>query len=291
MKLGALVALAALACACGDANDGAGLQRRLHDSARGPAATKDPSSDEVDTTTPPASSPTPEAPPPEEAKPTPEPDADADGVPDARDCEPQNAAVVGTRLIDDALAVDAAIFAPATGFPASWAYATEAYRQERLVNGADATLFKKNTLLADVDITAGSTSTEITSTISPRLRQMFVLVGARTEGDVFTAYRCGAEVVQGMSPEQQTSVVKLTGKPDAIVTTPIQRTAHNVLLETEFSIRAQVKGGKITCTVSQGAGVVTTAEASGLADATGAIGFYTRQTKAAFKNVKACKLQ
>jgi hypothetical protein len=290
--LGVAFVLAALACACGGAgDDGAGLQRRATGAPRTPSesSTKD---DGADVVTAPAPTPSAETPAPEPEPPTTPADTDKDGVPDAKDCDPQNAAIVGTKLIDDALAADAAHFAPSAGFPAaSWGYATEAYRQARLVNGADATLFKKDAFIKDVDITVAASSTEVTSTITPRLRQMFVLLGARTEGAVFTAYGCGVEVVQGMSPEQQTSIVKLSGTPDAIVTTAIQRTPRNVLLENEgFSIRAQVKGGKVTCSVSQGAGAVTTAEAAGIADIEGSIGFYTRQTKAAFKNIKACKL-
>ena len=36
---------------------------------------------------------------------------------------------------------------------------------------------------------------------------------------------------------------------------------------------------------------LTTAEAADQGEIKGALGFYTRQTKAYFKNVKACKLQ
>ena len=55
----------------------------------------------------------------------------------------------------------------------------------------------------------------------------------------------------------------------------------------------RVSGGKITCTVMQGQDLdtLTTAEAIDQGKIEGSLGFYTRQTKAYFKNVKACKLQ
>jgi hypothetical protein len=94
-----------------------------------------------------------------------------------------------------------------------------------------------------------------------------------------------------MSPEQRTSIVKLSGPPDNVATTAIQRTARNILKEGEpFTIKATMKDGKLTCVVSQGADVTTTAEAPNLGSVSGSIGFFTRQTKAAFKNVKACKM-
>lgn len=200
--------------------------------------------------------------------------------------------IPGVKLIDDPLAMDAAKFGVAPGFDtASWSFDDEAYRQTRLVDAADATYFLGDSAIGDVDITVDAISTAVTSTIGPRLRQMFILVGATSTDGVLDAYGCGAEVVQGMSPEQRTSVVKLSGPANAITTTAIDRTARNVLQVGElYSMHAKLQNGTLTCTVKQGGDVVTTAQATNVGTLQGSVGFLTRQTKAAFKNVKACKL-
>lgn len=222
-------------------------------------------------------------------------DSDKDGIADEKDCDSTNPAI-GMRLVEDSLAADATLFAPATGFPTtSWSFADSAYRQTRLADGGDAAFFMGDQAIGDVDVEVRTASTEISSALGPTLRQMFVLVGAKMENGTFTAWGCGAEVVAGMSPTQRTSVVKLSGAPGgAITTTAIQRTARTLLKEGEdYAIKARVSGGKITCTVMQGQDLatLTTAEAIDQGEIKGALGFYTRQTKAYFKNVKACKLQ
>lgn len=220
-------------------------------------------------------------------------DVDKDGIADEKDCDATNPAI-GLRLVDDPLAADATLFAPANGFPtASWTFADAAYRQTRLADAGDATFFMGDSAVSDVDIEVRAASTEISSSLSS-LRQMFVLVGAKMENGTLTAWGCGAEVVAGMSPTQRTSVVKLSGAPGSITTTPIQRTARTILKAGEdYAIKARVSGGKITCTVMQGQDLdtLTTAEAVDQGEIKGSLGFYTRQTKAYFKNVKACKLQ
>ena len=220
-------------------------------------------------------------------------DVDKDGIADDKDCDSTNAGI-GLRLVDDPLAADATLFAPANGFPtASWTFADSAYRQTRLADAGDATFFMGDPSVSDVDIEVRAASTEISSSLSS-LRQMFVLVGAKMENGSLTAWGCGAEVVAGMTPTQRTSVVKLSGAPGAITTTPIQRTARTILKAGEdYAIKAHVSGGKITCTVMQGQDLdtLTVAEAADQGEIKGSLGFYTRQTKAYFKNVKACKLQ
>lgn len=200
--------------------------------------------------------------------------------------------IPGVKLLDEPLSTDTAKFVVAPGFTTtSWTFADDAYRQTRLADAGDATFFAGDAAVGDVDVEVVAASTDVTSAISPRLRQMFILVGATSAAGTLDAYGCGAEVVQGMSPEQRTSVVRLSGSADAVTTTPIERTARTILKEGEpFSMRAKLANGTLTCTVSQGADVVTSAQATGLANVKGAIGFFTRQTKAAFKNVKACKL-
>jgi hypothetical protein len=282
-----LAALSAALVACGGPN--LDPPRKNYDSARPPSsASRDGAGDDADGDDPLDTTETPAADPPASA-PT-AADADLDGVPDDQDCDAKDASL-GARLLDEALATDGARFAPATGFPtASWAYGDGAYRQSRLVAGGDATFFAGAAAIGDVDVTVDAASTEVTSAIAPRLRQLFVLVGASSAAGAFSAYGCGAEVVQGLAPEQRTSVVKLSGSPSSIATTPIARAERAVLQANEgFSIRARLHAGTLTCTVTQGGSVVTTAEADGLGAPTGAVGFFTSQTKAAFTRARICE--
>jgi len=274
-----------LAAACGDAstsNTGRVDLPPRDDAKDPPAQTGD------DTTVTPIADPQPNEDPATQA----EADTDGDGIPDSKDCDPASAAIAGTKLINDTLAADTQAFSVAPGFPtADWSYANESYVQTRLMNASDATFYMGDQALGDVDVEVAASSTDVTDTISPRLRQMFVLVGATMNNGSLDAYGCGVEVVQGMSPEQRTSVVKLSGPTATVTTTAIDRTPRNILKEGEpFSIKATLKGGTLTCVVSQGADVVTTAKADNLTNVTGSMRFFTRQTKAAFKNVKACKL-
>ncbi len=221
---------------------------------------------------------------------TTEPDGDGDGVPDALDCDPASSALAGTRLLSDALATDKGIFGAATGFPqASWVY-EGAYRQTRVVDAADASLFLKDATIGDVIAEVRTASTEVAA-ITPRLRQMFILVGASVSGGQLSALGCGIEVVGGEATEQKTSVVRLTGPPGAVATTPLQRVNRAaVQIDEELTIKARLTQGTLTCEVTNG-GVTTTATASGLGKPTGSVGFYTRQSKALFKQASICKLQ
>ena len=284
--IGASGLVVALLCACGSeiGDDGTTLPPRGDDGAG--AETKQDTSPQE-----------PIIGPEEEVAPPAEPDGDGDGIPDSMDCEPENKDVAGIRLLDETLSTDAQKFAPVDGFPAeSWTYAEEAYRQVRLVDEADASLFTLDKEIGDVDLEVRAAPGEYSNALTPlsaRLRQVLVLVGARVEGETFSAYGCGPEVV-GTSPDRVTSIVKLTGAPGkAIATTVIKRTPRMTLQANEpYSMRAQVKGGKLTCTVAQGEGgdAITTVEADGITDLKGSLGFFTRQTKAAFFNAKACKL-
>ena len=287
MRLGSLLAvgtLALFAFACGDGSGQTGPSLRRPSEASNDktgSTTDEQTADETpggDGTDLPAND-----------SPLPEPDADMDGVPDAKDCAPQDATIAGTKLVDEMLTADRQTFAVAPGFPASWTYGT-AYMQNRLIDAGDMTLYTGDANLENVDIEVRAASTDV-GAITPRLRQLMIVVGASSVDGTTTAYGCGLEVVQGLAPEQRTSVVKLSGPPTAITTPPIERTARGAVQEGEdFIIRARVKTGTITCTAQQGLGTVTTATAT-VPDLKGAVGFYTRQTKAAFKSVKVCKLQ
>ena len=237
-----------------------------------------PANDETDDTTQPPPDTTP-------------PDGDGDGVPDATDCDPASAAVAGTKLLDDGLASDKGYFGAPDGFPqASWAYDGTVYRQTRVVDAADTSFFLKDAMVGDVTAEVLTASTEVAA-ITPRLRQMFIVVGATVSGGQLSALGCGIEVVGGEATEQKTSVVRLTGAPGAVSTTPLQRVNRApVQIDEQLSIKARLVKGTLTCDVTNG-GVTTTATASGLGTPSGSVGFFTRQTKALFKQARICKLK
>lgn len=276
-KLGVVVVVGMLAGACGSGDGDSG---NLDLPPRGSNnATDDDSIDAEDTT---------------EETPEATGDSDGDGIPDDQDCDPQNAEIAGTRLFDEVLTADAQKFSVADGFPAaSWTYAEEAYRQVRLADASDVTFFAADREIDAVDVEVRAASTEFSNAITPIVRQMFVLVGATMNGGSLSAYGCGIEVLgSGASAQRTTAVVKLEGPADNVVTTAIQRTPRTAVQANEdFSLRAQVTDGKITCTTAQAGDAITTAEGTGLTIPKGAIGFFTRQTKAAWKSAKICKLK
>ncbi len=250
-------------------------------STDGTGATDDeltPSGDDPDDTTkpPPVASP---------------PDGDGDGIPDATDCDPTSAAVAGTKLLEDDLASDKGYFGALEGFPqASWAHDGTVYRQMRVVDAADTSVFLKDATIGDLTAEVLTASTEVAA-ITPRLRQKFIVVGATVTGGQLSAHGCGIEVVGGEAVEQKTSVVRLTGAPSAVTTTPLQRVDRApVQVDEQLSIKVRLVKGTLTCDVTNG-GVTTTATASGLGKPTGSVGFFTRQTKALFKQARICKLE
>lgn len=224
--------------------------------------------------------------------PTPPTDTDGDGIPDADDCDPTSAAIAGTKLLDDDLTTDKGFFAAADGFSqGSWMHDGTAYRQTRLADAADVAVFVKTPSIGDVIVEIRSASTEVSGAITPRLRQDFVVLGTSVTGGQLSAVGCGVEVVQGEATEQKTSVVRFTGTPSAVTTTPLQRVNRAALqANEEFSIKARLAQGTLTCAVTNG-GVTTTATASGLGNLKGAVGFFTRQTKAFFKQARICQLK
>ena len=133
-------------------------------------------------------------------------------------------------------------------------------------------------------------STEVSGAITPKLRQMFIVVGASSQQGQLLAHGCGVEVVEGETPEQKTSVVRLSGPTGAVTTTPLDRVARPALqANEEFGMRATLEGGKLTCVITQN-GQTTTAQAN-VGALTGSVGMFTRQTKALFKNARVCKLK
>ncbi len=216
---------------------------------------------------------------------------DAGGGTTPPPCDPMNPSA-GTKLLVDPLDQDRGLLAPMPGFPAaSWSYANKALDQTRLADAADAMWISHDVSVDAVDLTVTAASTEIASTITPVLRQMFVLVGATVTGTTMHAWGCGAEVVDGLSPTQRTSVVELSGSADAVTTTAMTRTARQPLQVNEtFTIHAHLAaGGALTCTLTQAEGT-TTASAMIAGGAKGSVGLFTRQTKSSFATAKFCAL-
>jgi hypothetical protein len=220
-------------------------------------------------------------------------DTDGDGVPDAEDCDPSSTSLK-KRILQDDLSSDKGLFAAAMGFPAaSWSFAdVAAYNQTRLADASDVSLYTKDAAIGDVQIDVTAASTEISGTITPRLRQIFVVVGAVSNGGALTAVGCGIEVAQAETPELKTSIVKLSGPSANVVTTVLQRvTRPPVNTNEELAIRLRFEDGAMICDVTQAGGTTTTATADGLGALTGSVGFFTRQTKALFKNARVCALK
>lgn len=287
------LALAAAAVACGPADvNGSGLDHGIEEGT--PSSTKKSpggTNDTSDTASPvtPSTSTTPSAS--TTATAPPAPDADHDGVPDATDCAPNDASIAGTLLLNDPLANDNGFFSAATGFPAGdWTYAG-ALTQTRLANAPDAIFFAKDAAVTDAIVSVTASSTEVTSSFSPELRQMFITFQTKVDGGTLTGVGCGLEVDASASPTQQTSVVQLNGSPSHVASTPLNRVARGAVQVNElFQIKATLKNGLLTCDVTIGGNTTTTAQAS-VGSAAGSIGFLTNQTKALFKTANICKLK
>lgn len=239
------------------------------------------------TTTTPADTATPTTPPP--TTPTVQ-DADKDGVPDDVDCAPNDAAIVGTKLAVDALTTDTGLFEPASGFGQNWSY-NSGYVQTRLANAPDQALLKKDTNVSEATVEVIAASTEITSNITPVLRQMFITFGTTLNGTTLNAVGCGLEVDGTQTVSQKTTVARLNGGPTSVTTTPLDRVDRGaVQAGEEFKVKGTLKNGLLTCEVTIKGNQTTTAQAN-VGVTTGSIGFFTRQTKALFRQINACKLK
>jgi hypothetical protein len=213
------------------------------------------------------------------------PDADGDGVPDPYDCDP-GSSKLGARLVEDDLATAKGLVEAAPGFdPAAWMHAGGGYRQEMLRNGSDASLFKvPPTPNVIVDVRAASTKTGV---FYPTLHQNFVIVGANVGNGELSAFGCGVEFVEGNTPMGVASIVRLSGPPGAIVTTPLKREGRPFLADNqEFGISVRLAGGTLACTVIQGQSATTVAATVG--PIAGGIGLCTHQSGAAFKGIRIC---
>ncbi len=218
-------------------------------------------------------------------------DTDADTYGDECDCDPGDATEAADLVVEDSLATAGTRFTPATGFAAaSWSYTTGAYRQTRLVNdGSDASFYSGTENLTDVIIEATVASTAIQGFDATDLRQLMFIARAESSAAKFAGAACGIEVVEGLTPTQKTTTMTMGGIPAAVTGSPINRTNRASIVENEeIKMRMMLKGGDMTCTVTLDGTDVTTATATNVAQTAGKVGFYTRETKALFKNLKIC---
>jgi hypothetical protein len=217
-------------------------------------------------------------------------DTDGDGIGDACDCDPFDADLAAFVVVDDALDADRGLLAPAPGFPAaSWSYADGAYRQDRIAQGlSDAAFLITEEELRDVFIEVRTASTGIEN-FGDNLRQMFLVARASATGASYSALACGIEVVTGLDPTQQTSVVVLSGSAATVNLDVRQRTPREAVnVDEELVVRMELRGGTLTCTANV-RGIETTATATGMSQAPGAVGFHTRESRALFKDLKVCR--
>jgi hypothetical protein len=219
-------------------------------------------------------------------------DGDGDSIGSACDCDPDDGEVASYRIVEDALSSDKGLLEVPNGFAAgSWSFATSAYRQTRLVNNSsDASLFVADHPIANVTIEAVSASTEFADFDTTDLRQIVLLARADISSKVFDAVGCGIEVVEGLTPTQKSSVLTFGGSPSAIDLSAVARTNRAaVQANEEFRLKMELSGKEMTCTVTLDGTDVTVATGQ-VPEGAGAIGFYTRETKAAFKSVRVCEL-
>ncbi|HLU68259.1 MAG TPA: hypothetical protein VKZ63_18375, partial [Kofleriaceae bacterium] len=83
---------------------------------------------------------------------------------------------------------------------------------------------------------------------------------------------------------------QLAGSPEALSFTPVERINRAaVQVDEEFTMRMELRGDQMTCTVTLDGNDVTVAQGTVPLGA-GAVGFHTRETKALFKSVRVCEL-
>jgi hypothetical protein len=221
---------------------------------------------------------------------TPIADADKDGIADDVDCAPNDPSIVGSKLAVDDLTTDKQLFLPATGFGNNWSYSS-GYIQSRLANAPDQSLLQKDPNVTDATVEVIAASTEISSGITPILRQMFITFGTTVTDGNLTAVGCGLEVDGSQTVTQKTTVARLNGSATSVSSTPLDRVDRTaVQAGEEFKIKGTLKNGLLTCEVTIKGNQTTTAQAN-VGVMKGSIGFFTKQTKALFRQLNACKLK
>jgi hypothetical protein len=221
---------------------------------------------------------------------TPIADADKDGIADDVDCAPNDPAIAGTKLAVDDLTTDKQLFLPATGFANDWSY-SGGYIQSRLANAPDQSLLQKDPNVSEATVEVIAASTEISSGITPILRQMFITFGTTVSNGTLSAVGCGLEVDGSQTVTQKTTIARLSGNATSVSSTPLDRVDRTaVQAGEEFKIKGTLKNGLLTCEVTIKGNQITTAQAN-VGVTKGSIGFFTKQTKALFRQLNACKLK
>jgi len=218
-------------------------------------------------------------------------DGDGDHFGDDCDCDAADPAVTGYIVLEDSLASDAGLFGAPAGFTGThWTY-DSAYLQTFLAaGGEDASFYFGNPVLENVRVDVRVASTEIAD-FGSNLRQLLLIARAVATGSTFRAHACGIEVVDGLTPRQKTSALGLSGTPQSVLTTVHERVDRDAVVEGEvLELHMILQGGTMTCTAVLDGSVVTTAGATDLPIEEGAVGFYTRETKARFQDVRICRL-
>lgn len=217
-------------------------------------------------------------------------DGDRDNVGDACDCDPVDSQVVAKLVMTDALDGMREVIAPADGFSiANWTSGAT-LTQNRLADDAtDAVFFDLAAPLADVRVEVTAASTQINEFDANDLRQLFIVARASSAAGAVKAEACGIEVVEPLNPTQKTSVIAVSGAPAAPVFVERERIDRAVVQEgEELSIVMDIRNGAITCTVTIDGTDVTVARGTTTLPA-GAVGLFTRETSAAFRDVKICR--
>jgi hypothetical protein len=219
-------------------------------------------------------------------------DSDADGIGDACDCDPDDPEVASYAVAGDDLSTDRGMLRVPEGFSAdSWGFASGALRQNALSNDStDAILFKTSYPIADLAFEATVASTEYAEFDAADLRQILLVARADVSSKVYDGAACGIEVVEGLAPTQKTSVIGLSGTPASLTVSALARSNRAaVATNEELTMRMELRGTQMTCTVTLDGNDVTVAQAA-VPLGSGGIGFHTRETKALFKSVRVCEL-
>jgi hypothetical protein len=180
-------------------------------------------------------------------------------------------------------------FAPPQGFPANWSYDGATYKQTKSRNGVDVSVLGESESVSEVEVKVDVESSSPNSD-TPKRQQNLIVVGATMTNGVFKGIGCGVELLSGTSMNELTSVVRVEGPPDAVVTTPLDVVKREqIKIDETFTMTAKLQGGTLTCTALI-RNVPSVASASNLGIAAGSIALYTRQNVALFENISVCRL-
>lgn len=221
-------------------------------------------------------------------------DVDLDRIGDACDCDMNDQRVTAYRVLESPLTSDPGAFTVPEGFTAAnWSFPGDALAQGRAPARAstDVTFFNGDETLEETLIDVSANSTEITD-IPPNFRQLLILFGARFENGELRAKACGIEVIDGVADPQKLSLLELSGPPNAVTATEIRRVPRAVVSGNGldyFRMQLHVRASTASCSFALGDGGGVATVSAAIADTRGSIGFFTRETKAKFKDLRICR--